>query len=148
MYVIFDEINGIILLAFTALPYGDDNNDIYSNDDYEDVASSANSDSMQPGVEEKEMIQMPHFVTSGNNMLVNEGSTIKLPCQVNRLGKNYLVFKRSIYYVVSTYNLYVILKTCTFLIDTLLEGILQQHSALNSLSLASGICWISTCLCI
>ena len=84
------------MLAFTALPYGDDNNDIYSNDDYEDVASSANSDSMQPGVEEKEMIQMPHFVTSGNNMLVNEGSTIKLPCQVNRLGKNYLVFKRSL----------------------------------------------------
>merc|ERR1712223_1924552 len=50
---------------------------------------------MQPGgVEEREMVQMPHFVTSGNNMLVNEGSTIKLPCQVNRLEGFVLLWKK------------------------------------------------------
>lgn len=68
------------------LPYGDDNNDIYSNDDYEDVqVSTSNGDAIQPG--EAIIHTLPHFVTTGQNMLVNEGSTIKLPCNVNRLGK-------------------------------------------------------------
>ena len=73
-----------MLVSFPALPYGDDNNDIYSNDDYEDVAAPANSESIQDG--ESVIIKMPHFVTTGENMLVNEGSTIKLPCKVNKLG--------------------------------------------------------------
>ena len=36
---------------------------------------------------EEVIVKMPYFQTSGQNMLVNEGSTIKLPCIVNRLGK-------------------------------------------------------------
>ena len=73
------------------MPYGDDNNDIYSNDDYEDVASSANGDSMQGS--EQVIHTLPKFVTTGQNMLVNEGSTIKLPCKVNRLGKKVNVYE-------------------------------------------------------
>merc|ERR1712051_191532 len=37
---------------------------------------------------------MPHFVTSSQNMLVNEGSTIKLPCLVNRLEGFVLLWKK------------------------------------------------------
>lgn len=87
----------VLALVFTvalvqALPYGDDNNDIYSNDDYEDVASPGNGDSMTEG--ESVIVKMPHFVTSSQNMLVNEGSTIKLPCLVNRLEGFVLLWKK------------------------------------------------------
>jgi len=87
----------VLALVFTvalvqALPYGDDNNDIYSNDDYEDVASPGNGDSMSEG--ESVIVKMPHFVTSSQNMLVNEGSTIKLPCLVNRLEGFVLLWKK------------------------------------------------------
>ena len=75
-----------ILFVFAALPYGDDNNDIYSNDDYEDAASASNGGNM--GADNEAVItKLPHFVTTGQNMLVNEKSTIKLPCIVDRLGK-------------------------------------------------------------
>ena len=32
---------------------------------------------------EEVIVKMPYFQTSGQNMLVNEGSTIRLPCFVN-----------------------------------------------------------------
>ena len=68
------------------MPYGDDNNDIYSNDDYEDVASTSNE--MTEG-NEQVIHRLPTFTSVGETMLVNEGSTIRLPCIVNRLGKKY-----------------------------------------------------------
>ena len=71
--------------SFSGLPYGDDNNDIYSNDDYEDVASTSTGREAEDG--EEVIHTLPHFETAGQSMLVNEGSTIKLPCIVNRLGK-------------------------------------------------------------
>ena len=72
-------------VSFPALPYGDDNNDIYSNDDYEDVASTSND--MTEG--EQVIHRLPTFTSVGETMLVNEGSTIRLPCIVNRLGKKF-----------------------------------------------------------
>ena len=69
-----------------ALPYGDDNNDIYSNDDYEDVASTSNE--MTEG-NEQVIHRLPTFTSVGETMLVNEGSTIRLPCFVNNLGKEF-----------------------------------------------------------
>ena len=68
------------------MPYGDDNNDIYSNDDYEDVASTSNE--MTEG-NEQVIHRLPTFTSVGETMLVNEGSTIRLPCIVNRLGKEF-----------------------------------------------------------
>ena len=49
------------------------------------AGSSTNGGEMDRG--EEVIVKMPYFQTSGQNMLVNEGSTIKLPCIVNRLGK-------------------------------------------------------------
>jgi hypothetical protein len=84
---------GALLHLNQGLPYGDDNNDIYSNDDYEDVAtSSSNGSEMDHG--EEVIVKMPYFQTSGQNMLVNEGSTIKLPCIVNRLEGFVLLWKK------------------------------------------------------
>ena len=76
--------------SFSGLPYGDDNNDIYSNDDYEDVASTSTGREAEDG--EEVIHTLPHFEVAGQSMLVNEGSTIKLPCIVNRLGKMVQVF--------------------------------------------------------
>lgn len=83
----------VLSVCIQGLPYGDDNNDIYSNDDYEDVqVSTSNGDAIQPG--EAIIHTLPHFVTTGQNMLVNEGSTIKLPCNVNRLEGFVLLWKK------------------------------------------------------
>merc|ERR1712038_1636492 len=43
---------------------------------------------------EEVIVKMPYFQTSGQNMLVNEGSTIKLPCIVNRLEGFVLLWKK------------------------------------------------------
>ncbi len=75
----------LFTFLFTGLPYGDDNNDIYSNDDYEDVGSATANDDAD---RERVIHELPHFTTTGESMLVNEGSTIKLPCIVNRLGRS------------------------------------------------------------
>ena len=101
-------------MYITGLPYGDDNNDIYSNDDYEDVAQSGNGDSMTGG--EQVIHTLPHFITTGQNMLVNEGSTIKLPCLVNRLGKRPVTYLSNESTVRGKS-----FQTCTFLIDTVLS---------------------------
>ena len=71
----------IFYLHFSGLPYGDDNNDIYSNDDYEDGNDSGRSGS------ESVIHTIPQFVSESQSDLVNEGSTIRLPCLVDRLGK-------------------------------------------------------------
>ena len=70
-----------IFSSIAALPYGDDNNDIYSNDDYEDTEPSG-------GQREKQIYSVPQFVSESQSDLVNEGSTIRLNCLVDRLGKN------------------------------------------------------------
>ena len=80
------------------MPYGDDNNDIYSNDDYEDVASTSNE--MTEG-NEQVIHRLPTFTSVGETMLVNEGSTIRLPCIVNRLGKK---LKKCIEHNVGKFN--------------------------------------------
>jgi len=82
----------IILLVSSckALPYGDDNNDIYSNDDYEDVASASNEET----VGEQVIHRLPTFTSVGEQLLVNEGSTIRMPCIVNRLDGFVLLWKK------------------------------------------------------
>ena len=67
-----------------ALPYGDDNNDIYSNIDYED---SASSDGGRDNSAEKEISRIPTFTSEPLREMVNEGGTIRLPCFVDKLGK-------------------------------------------------------------
>ncbi len=68
------------------MPYGDDNNDIYSNDDYEDDSQSSSASS---GYNAETVIHtIPKFVSEPRRDLVNEGGTIRLPCVVDRLGKN------------------------------------------------------------
>jgi len=61
-------------------PYGDENNDLYANDDYEDVEAGADHG------HERVIHVLPKFVSAEQNIMVNEGATIKLPCIVNRLG--------------------------------------------------------------
>lgn len=71
------------LISVSAVPYGDTNNDIYSNDDYEDD-SNVNK-------EENQIYAVPKFESTSINELVNEGGTIRLPCIVDRLGKQEFV---------------------------------------------------------
>lgn len=87
-YILIND-NNISVISVPALPYGDDNNDIYSNDDYEDVAASSASGGEAGDGGEQVIHTLPQFKTAGQSLLVNEGSTIKLPCNVNRLGKSY-----------------------------------------------------------
>eukprot|EP00095_Tigriopus_kingsejongensis_P003962 maker-scaffold79_size400133-snap-gene-3.19 protein:Tk03962 transcript:maker-scaffold79_size400133-snap-gene-3.19-mRNA-1 annotation:"conserved hypothetical protein" len=70
----------------TAIPYGDTNNDIYSNDDYEDDTAA--------GKEESQIYSVPKFVAEPVNELVNEGGTIRLPCIVDRLEGFVLLWKK------------------------------------------------------
>ena len=64
-------------------PYGDDNNDLYSNDDYEDIDSTGDG----YGDEEKVIVVLPKFKTKPQTLMVNEGAAIRLPCVVDRLSK-------------------------------------------------------------
>lgn len=66
----------------TGKPYGDENNDLYANDDYEDVEAADHGN-------ERVIHALPKFVSAEQNVMVNEGATIKLPCIVNRLGKDF-----------------------------------------------------------
>jgi hypothetical protein len=68
-------------------PYGDDNNDLYANDDYEELETSDAASTSSNGGAEHVIHVLPKFVTTPQNVMVNEGATIKLPCLVNRLGK-------------------------------------------------------------
>jgi len=61
-----------------ALPYGDDNNDLYTNDDYEDDGQSRADNVIHA---------IPRFAGEGETLLVNEGSVVRLPCVVDRLGE-------------------------------------------------------------
>ena len=71
-----------VSLFVTALPYGDDNNDIYSNDDYEDASDPSNDRGS-----ENVIYRIPKFTSEPVNEMVNEGGTIRLPCIVDKLGK-------------------------------------------------------------
>ena len=69
-------------------PYGDDNNDLYANDEYEDVESTDQASTSNGAAAEHVIHVLPKFVTTPQNVMVNEGATIKLPCVVNRLGES------------------------------------------------------------
>ena len=91
-YILKLKINFIFFSPVSGKPYGDDNNDLYANDDYEEVE---NADQGTNGPEHVIHV-LPKFVTTPQNIMVNEGATIKLPCLVNRLGKsmkNYTLMK-------------------------------------------------------
>ena len=60
---------------FLGKPYGDDNNDLYNNEDY------------QEGQDDQVIYTLPQFITKPQNFMVNEGATIRLPCVLDRLGK-------------------------------------------------------------
>ncbi|XP_059095188.1 lachesin-like isoform X2 [Tigriopus californicus] len=70
----------------SAVPYGDTNNDIYSNDDYEDDSAMSK--------EENQIYAVPKFESTSINELVNEGGTIRLPCIVDRLEGFVLLWKK------------------------------------------------------
>ena len=74
---------------FSGKPYGDDNNDLYNNEDYTDPDGlgehGGQQDENRP--DESVIYKLPKFVTKPQNLMVNEGSTIRLPCVVDRLGK-------------------------------------------------------------
>ena len=69
-------------------PYGDDNNDLYNNEDYTDPDGHGNGGQHEEPVEGP-IYKLPKFVTKPQNLMVNEGSTIRLPCVVDRLGKTH-----------------------------------------------------------
>ena len=69
-------------IFFTGKPYGDDNNDLYNNEDYTDPSNPPADDPA-----DEPIYKLPKFVTKPQNLMVNEGSTIRLPCVVDRLGK-------------------------------------------------------------
>ena len=81
-----DPWSGLFLIfrsfLFSGKPYGDDNNDLYSNDDYEDLDGGEGY-----GEEEKVIVVLPKFKTKPQNMMVNEGGTIRLPCLVDNISK-------------------------------------------------------------
>ena len=86
---IFMSANNNILHRFPGKPYGDDNNDLYNNEDYTDPDGigehGGQQDENRP--DESVIYKLPKFVTKPQNLMVNEGSTIRLPCVVDRLGK-------------------------------------------------------------
>ena len=75
--------NGSICVS--GKPYGDDNNDLYSNVEYEDVDGGEDVNE-----EENVIMVLPKFQTESQNLMVNEGGIIRLPCIVNRLGKTFI----------------------------------------------------------
>lgn len=90
----------LILLVSFALcvngkPYGDDNNDLYSNDDYEDADDGA-GESIGDGTSDEENVIMvlPKFMTRQQNLMVNEGGTIRLPCIVDKLQGFVVMWKK------------------------------------------------------
>ena len=72
----------VICFIFSGKPYGDDNNDLYNNEDYTDPSNPPADDPA-----DEPIYKLPKFVTKSQNLMVNEGSTIRLPCVVDRLGK-------------------------------------------------------------
>jgi hypothetical protein len=85
-YIILNQIIDLLFpcILVSGKPYGDDNNDVYANDDYEDADTT-----QEGGANGAEHVihVLPKFVTTPQNVMVNEGATIKLPCLVNRLGQ-------------------------------------------------------------
>jgi len=70
-------------------PYGDDNNDLYNNEDYTDPSNPPADDPA-----DEPIYKLPKFVTKPQNLMVNEGSTIRLPCVVDRLEGFVLLWKK------------------------------------------------------
>jgi len=79
----------LLALSVKGKPYGDDNNDLYSNDDYEDLDGGDGY-----GEEEKVIVVLPKFKTKPQNMMVNEGGTIRLPCLVDNIKGFVIMWKK------------------------------------------------------
>jgi len=79
----------LLALSVRGKPYGDDNNDLYSNDDYEDLDGGDGY-----GEEEKVIVVLPKFKTKPQNMMVNEGGTIRLPCLVDNIKGFVIMWKK------------------------------------------------------
>jgi len=77
-------------------PYGDDNNDLYSNDEYEDAdeGGEGGGGGGDDNAEENAIAFLPKFVTRQQNLMVNEGGTIRLPCVVDRLQGFVIIWKK------------------------------------------------------
>ena len=77
----------VLLLSSSHLthgkPYDDDNNYLYSDEDYTDLDST-----------DDPIYKLPKFVTKRKNVIVDEGSTIRLPCVVDKLEGFVLLWKR------------------------------------------------------
>jgi hypothetical protein len=75
-------------------PYGDDNNDLYNNDDYTDPDGNGGHQQDDSRTDESVIYKLPKFVTKPQNLMVNEGSTIRLPCVVDRLEGFVILWKK------------------------------------------------------
>lgn len=75
-------------------PYGDDNNDLYNNDDYTDPDGNGGQQQDDSRTDESVIYKLPKFVTKPQNLMVNEGSTIRLPCVVDRLEGFVILWKK------------------------------------------------------
>lgn len=60
---------------------------MYNNDDYTDPDGNGGQQQDDSRTDESVIYKLPKFVTKPQNLMVNEGSTIRLPCVVDRLGK-------------------------------------------------------------
>lgn len=61
------------------------NYDEYYDDEYDDGDEEYNSDHMGASEEAIKKENLPHFVTQGSTITVDEGQTIRLPCFVDNL---------------------------------------------------------------
>jgi hypothetical protein len=80
----------VVLAAFSSLTAGVPYkavDELYNSDVYDD----ANSDDAEDI--ETEIFRIPKFITDQLDMLVNEGETVRLPCQVDKLQGFVLIWK-------------------------------------------------------
>ena len=84
----------IMIDKFKGVPYSDAieyDYDAENSDLLEDKGSDANTASKST---ELEMTGTPKFVTAPQNIIINEGDTVRLPCIVERLEGFVLLWKR------------------------------------------------------
>ena len=87
MYKKYLQLSSYVFNCVVGKPYGDDNNDLYNNEDYTDPDGIGERGHQQDDRPEENVIyKLPKFITKPQNLMINEGSTIRLPCVVDRLG--------------------------------------------------------------
>ena len=90
----------MLILLISGSPLDDYPNDYYNDASYyNDNYSSSNSSSenyvdLDAPIKETVVKRNPKFVSTAKTIMVNEGDTIKLPCQVDSLGDFVILWKK------------------------------------------------------